>query len=82
MTSSTYLQRGLKLSSGAAHSPASVAARLVQRFPEVVEPIRGGKLCFTTVGGAGPVMTEENRSDALPRFYDVSKQAGLERRRS
>ncbi|MEI6225937.1 MAG: HNH endonuclease, partial [Deltaproteobacteria bacterium] len=43
----SYLHRGLKLSRPAAHQRRA-AAWLVQRFPEVLEAIREGKLCFTT----------------------------------
>jgi hypothetical protein len=39
-----YLQRELRLSDGAAHF-RKVAARLIQGFPEVVEPLREGKPC-------------------------------------
>ncbi len=42
-----YLHRGLKLSRGAAHHRRA-AAWLVERFPEVLEPIQDGRLCFTT----------------------------------
>ena len=48
--SSTYLHRGLKLSRGWPIYRRA-AAWLVQRFPEVLEPIREGKLCFTTAAG-------------------------------
>ena len=47
-----YLHRGLKLSRGAAHYRRA-AAWLIQRFPEVLDPIRDGRLCFTTVAVAG-----------------------------
>ena len=43
-----YLLRELRLSRGAAHY-RKVAARLVARFPEVVEPLRDGRLCLTSV---------------------------------
>ncbi len=68
-----YLQRELKLSDGAAHF-RKVAARLIQRFPEVVEPLREGKLCLTSIVELARVMTPENRKDALPRFFHVSKR--------
>ncbi len=40
-----FLHRELGLSKGAAHY-RKVAAELVQRFPEVVEPLRDGRLCM------------------------------------
>ena len=41
-----FLHRDLGLSQGAAHY-RKVAAQLIQKFPEVVEPLREGKLCIT-----------------------------------
>ena len=43
-----FLHRELGLSKGAAHF-RKVAAKLVQRFPEVVEPLRDGRLCISSV---------------------------------
>lgn len=54
-----YLHRDLGLSKGAAHY-RKVAAQLIQQFPEVVEPAR--------------VITPENSTDVLPRFFHRSKQ--------
>jgi hypothetical protein len=68
-----YLLRELKLSRGAAHY-RRVAARLVARFPEVVEPLRDGRLCLTSIVQLAKVMTEANRAEALPRFFHCSKQ--------
>jgi 5-methylcytosine-specific restriction endonuclease McrA len=68
-----YLLRELKLSRGAAHY-RKVAARLVARFPEVVEPLRDGRLCLTSIVELAKVMTEANRAEALPRFFHCSKQ--------
>ena len=72
-----YLHRGLKLSRAAAHHRRA-GAWLVQRFPEVLEPIREGKLCFTTAAVLASVATEENLAVVLPRFYGLSKQEALE----
>jgi hypothetical protein len=72
-----YLHKGLKLSRGAAHYRRA-AAWLVERFPEVLEPIRDGRLCFTTVAVLASVVTEENLAELLPRFYGLSKQEALE----
>ena len=60
-----YLHRELGLSRGSAHY-RQVAARLVARFPEVVEPLRDGRLCLTTVIVLAKVMTEANRHEVLP----------------
>jgi hypothetical protein len=68
-----YLQRELRLSDGAAHF-RKVAARLIQRFPEVVEPLREGKLCLTSIVELARVMTEENREETLPQFFHMSKR--------
>jgi 5-methylcytosine-specific restriction endonuclease McrA len=68
-----YLQRELRLSDGAAHF-RKVAARLIQRFPEVVEPLREGKLCITSIVELARVMTPENRAETLPQFFHVSKR--------
>ena len=72
-----YLHKGLRLSRGAAHYRCA-AAWLVQRFPEVLEPIRDGRLCFTTVAVLASVVTEGNLAAVLPRFYGLSKQEALE----
>ncbi|HET8723264.1 MAG TPA: HNH endonuclease [Anaeromyxobacteraceae bacterium] len=72
-----YLNRGLGLSRAASHHRRA-AARLVQQFPEVLEPIEQGKLCFTTASLLATVMTGENRAEVLPRFFGLSKQEALE----
>ena len=68
-----YLHRELGLSRGSAHY-RKVAAQLVQRFPEVVPPLRSGKLCITVVLELAKVITPENRADVLPMFFGLSKQ--------
>jgi hypothetical protein len=68
-----FLHRELGLSKGAAYY-RKVAAELVQRFPEVVEPLRDGRLCITSVVELAKVLTPENRRDVLPRFFHASKQ--------
>ena len=68
-----YLHRELHLSRGSAHY-RQVATRLVVRFPEIVEPIRDGRLCLTTVIVLARVMTEANRHEVLPRFFGLSRQ--------
>jgi hypothetical protein len=68
-----FLHQELGLSRGSAHY-RKVAARLIQSFPEVVEPLRSGKLCMTVVLELAKVITPENRADVLPQFLGLSKQ--------
>ncbi len=67
-----FLHRELGLSKGAAHY-RKTAAELIQRFPEIVEPLRDGKLCLTTVVALSKVLTPENRAEVLPRFFHLSR---------
>ncbi len=68
-----YLHRELGLSRGAAHY-RKVAARLVARFPEVVEPLRDGRLCLSSILALAKVITEANRHEVLPRFFHRSRE--------
>ena len=68
-----FLHRELKLSAGAAFHRKS-AAELLQRFPEVVEPLRDGRLCLSSVVELSRVITPENVAEVLPRFFHASKQ--------
>ncbi len=68
-----FLHRELGLSKGAAHF-RKTAAELVQRFPEVIEPLRDGRLCISSVVELAKVITPENRAEVLPRFFHRSKQ--------
>ena len=72
-----FLHRELGLSRGAAHY-RKVAARLVQKFPEVVEPLADGRLCMSSILQLAKVMTEANRAAVLPRFFHCSKQEAKE----
>ncbi|HEX7622645.1 MAG TPA: HNH endonuclease signature motif containing protein [Anaeromyxobacteraceae bacterium] len=67
-----FLHRELGLSKGAAFY-RKTAAELVHRYPEVIEPLRQGKLCITSVVELAKVITPENRSEVLPRFFHASK---------
>jgi hypothetical protein len=69
-----FLHRELGLSKAASFF-RKTAAELVQRFPEVLEPLRDGRLCLTTVASLAKVLTRENRAEVLPRFFHRS---GLE----
>jgi hypothetical protein len=72
-----YLHRDLRLSKGAAFYRMT-AARLVQRHPEIVEPLRDGRLCLTTVVALSKVLTSENVSEVLSRFFQASKREAKE----
>jgi hypothetical protein len=67
-----FLHQELGLSKGAAFY-RKAAAELVQRFPEVVEPLRDGRLCLTPAVELSKVLTPENRDEVLPRFFELSK---------
>jgi hypothetical protein len=71
-----FLHRDLRLSKGAAHYRMT-AAKLVQRFPEIVEPLRDGRLCITTVVQLAKVLTPENRRETLPKFFQRSKREAM-----
>ena len=68
-----FLHRELGLSKGAAFY-RKTAAELVQRYPEVIEPLRQGKLCITSVVELAKVITPENRGEVVPRFFHASKR--------
>ena len=68
-----FLHRDLGLSKGAAHY-RKTAARLVQDFPQIVEPLRDGRLCLTSVAHLARVLTAENAAEVLPRFFQKSKR--------
>src|SRR5918911_38634 len=48
-------------------------AELIERCPEVVEPLRAGHLCLTSIVELAKVLTPENRDEVLPRFFHASK---------
>jgi hypothetical protein len=54
------------------------AARLLQRFPDLVEPLRQGRLCLTTMAELAKVLTEVNREVVLPRFLGISSREAKE----
>lgn len=70
----SYLHHGLKLPHAAAHY-RKIAAGLIQEFPEVVEPLRQGKLCLHGVADLARDATPENRAGILPRFLYRSSRA-------
>ena len=68
-----FLVKDLGLSNGAA-AYRRAAVDLVQRFPEVLEHLRTGALCITTVFELSKVVTDENASETIPRFFGASKR--------
>ena len=72
-----FLHRELRLSKGAAQY-RKVAAELIQEVPGVVEPLRDGRLCLTSITEAAKVVTAENWETVLPRFYGLSKREAME----
>ncbi len=66
-----FLVAELRLSKGAAFYRKS-AAELLQDFPEVIEPLREGRLCLSTIAELAKVLTEGNRAVVAPRFYGLS----------
>ncbi|ACG72989.1 HNH endonuclease [Anaeromyxobacter sp. K] len=67
-----YLHRELGLSKGSAQY-RKVAAELIQAVPAVVEPLRDGRLCLTTIIEVARVVRGENWERVLPRFYGLSR---------
>jgi hypothetical protein len=72
-----YLHRELGLWKGSAQY-RKVAAELIQAVPAVIEPLRDGRLCFTTVIEVARVVTGENWEAVLPRFYGLSRHEAAE----
>ena len=68
-----FLRRELHLSKAAAFYRHKAVA-LVQRFPEVVAPLREGRLCLSAIVELAKVITVENRAEVLPRFFGLSKR--------
>jgi hypothetical protein len=66
-----YLHRELGLSAGSAQY-RKTAAELLQRYPEIVEPLRDGRLCLSSVIELAKVITTENWDEVLPRFFHLS----------
>jgi 5-methylcytosine-specific restriction endonuclease McrA len=71
-----FLHRELGLSKGSAHY-RKTAAELVQRFPGILEPLRDGRLCLTSVVELSKVLTPENEAEVLPRFFHLSRNDAM-----
>jgi hypothetical protein len=72
-----FLEAELRLSKGAAFLRFS-AAKLLQRHPEVIEPLRDGRLCLSSVGELARVLKQVDLSVALPRFFGCSSREAKE----
>jgi hypothetical protein len=72
-----FLHVELKLPNASAFWRMS-AARLLQRFPDLIDPIRVGRLCLSTTAELAKVLTEENRAEVLPRFFGLSAREAKE----
>jgi hypothetical protein len=66
-----FLHFELGLSNSAAFYRMS-AARLLQRIPELVQPMGSGQLCLSTTAELAKVITEENWAEVAPRFFGRS----------
>ena len=72
-----FLHVELGLSKAAAFWRLS-AARLLQRFPAVIAPLRDGRLCMSTTAELAKVLTEENLDAVLPRYFGLSAREARE----
>jgi hypothetical protein len=72
-----FLHRELHLSKAAAQY-RKVAAELIQQVPAIVEPLRDGRLCLTSIIEAAKVVTVENWEAVLPRFFGLSRREAME----
>ncbi len=72
-----FLHRELRLSLGAAQH-RKVAAELLQQVPGVIEPLRRGQLCLTSIIEVAKVVTVENWETVLPRFYGLSRREAMQ----
>ena len=70
----SFLHRELGYSKGAA-SYRNAATELVQKYPQVIEPLRDGRLCLSVIIELGRVATSENIDEVLPKFFRLSKRA-------
>ncbi len=54
------------------------AAGLLQDLPEVIEPLREGTLCLSTIGELAKVLTVENQATVAPRFFGLAAREAQE----
>lgn len=67
-----FLHRELGLSKSQAFY-RKTAAELLQRHPDVIEPLRDGRLCLSSVVELAKVVDRRSLDDVLPRFFHCSK---------
>ncbi len=72
-----FLHVELRLSNSASFWRMS-AARLLQRFPDLIEPLGDGRLCLSTTAELAKVLTEENRAEVASRFFGLSAREARE----
>ena len=72
-----FLHVELRLSNSAAFYRMN-AARLLQRFPDLVAPLGDGRLCLSTTAELAKVLTEENQAQVTPRFFGLSAREAQE----
>ncbi len=72
-----FLLRELGLPKGPAYYRMT-AAGLIRKYPELVEPLRDGRLHLTSVTQLARVITPENRGEMPSRFFHLSKREARE----
>jgi hypothetical protein len=72
-----FLVRELALPRGPAYYRMT-AAGLIQKYPELVEPLRDGRLNLSSITQLAKVITPENRAEVVPRFFHLSKREAKE----
>src|SRR4051794_4315629 len=60
----TFLHEQLGMSTSSAYYRKTIAD-LIQKFPEIVEPLRDGRLCITVAAELARVLTRENVAEQL-----------------
>jgi hypothetical protein len=76
-----YLRQSLGLSAGAA-SFRKTAVELLHDFPALIEPLRKGQLCLSSLYELKSVITAENWEELVPKFYGRSKREAEQLARS
>jgi hypothetical protein len=59
-------------------TPWKTASELIRAHPELVDPLRDGRLCLTTVVELARVLTTENCAAVLPRYFHLSRREAAE----
>ena len=72
-----FLHVDLKLPNPSAFWRKS-AAQALHRFPDLIEPLRDGRLCCSSTAELAKVLTEENKETVLPRFFGLSAREAQE----